>query len=241
MLQITQNFQELRRQLAFALMRVDAVLTRESDHPLVIERESARGKERGFRLKLHESHPEAPLSPIYLNLRTPDNPKPGPLSLEIVDMAAACMYGSVAQSNLAYSSVVGVPNAGDPFAQAFSQLVPEVQLLRMGKVTTTDGKRHIAALVSSVVPGTVSLLVDDLVTGADSKIEAIRILEAAGLIVRDVVVLVDREQGGRDELATHGYTLHSVFTITELLSLFVETGQISHTLAGDIQAYLAAN
>lgn len=236
------NYQENQRQLALALLEVGAILTAESDHSLVITRNGAQGPERGFRLKRHEKTPLAPLSPIYLNLRTPDNPKPGPLTPQIVELAAACMHGKVASHAVEYYSyVVGVPNAGDPFAQAFSRIDSKAQLLQMSKQTAADGSRHIASLVSEIVRGRVSLVADDLVTGADSKLEAIRILEAAGLAVRDVVVLVDREQGGREELASHGYTLHSVFTITELLLLCVDAGRISHTLAGQIEAYLAAN
>ena len=83
------NYQENQRQLAQALLEVGAILTAESDHPLVITRDGSDGPERGFRLKLHEKTPLAPLSPIYLNLRTPDNPKPGPLTLEIVELFRA--------------------------------------------------------------------------------------------------------------------------------------------------------
>ncbi len=39
------------------------------------------------------------------------------------------------------------------------------------------------------------LAIDDVVSHAESKLEAIRVLEANGLVVRDVAVLVDREQG----------------------------------------------
>ncbi len=31
----------------------------------------------GFKLKLHETNPDEPRSPIFLNIRTPNNPKPG--------------------------------------------------------------------------------------------------------------------------------------------------------------------
>ena len=40
------------------------------------------------------------------------------------------------------------------------------------------------------------LVIDDIITDGASKIEAIKPLEAAGLNVKDVLVILDREQGG---------------------------------------------
>ena len=40
-----------------------------------------------FKLKLHEKDPDAPLSPIYLNLRTDRHPEnPGPLTDEMMNL-----------------------------------------------------------------------------------------------------------------------------------------------------------
>lgn len=56
-------------------------------------------------------------------------------------------------------------------------------------------------------------LLDDVVSTAGSKLEVIKPLEAVGLEVRDVVVLLDRETGGREQLADKGYLLHSALTL----------------------------
>ena len=55
-----------------------------------------------FKLKLHEKNPNAPLSPIYLNLRTPDNPKPGNLTLKIVAQIGRLMYFTAFRKKLDY-------------------------------------------------------------------------------------------------------------------------------------------
>ena len=56
------------------------------------------------------------------------------------------------------------------------------------------------AIEGSFEPGETTLLVDDLITRGDSKLEATVPLEAAGLEVRDILVLIDREQGGLEEV-----------------------------------------
>ena len=59
------------------------------------------------------------------------------------------------------------------------------------------------------------VLIDDIITDGASKLEAIQPLEEAGLVVKDLVILIDREQGGRELLAARGYALHSVLTISQ--------------------------
>ena len=59
------------------------------------------------------------------------------------------------------------------------------------------------------------VLIDDIITDGASKFEAIAPLEEAGLVVKDLVILIDREQGGRELLAARGYTLHAILTISQ--------------------------
>lgn len=228
-----------RIQLALALWDVGAFLDRTTIRP-----NNPDG--RGFRLKLHETQPDAPFSPYYLNLRIPDNPKPGPLTPEIVKQAALGMYGLAEADGLFYECVAGVPNAGDPFAAQFHALVPadeEVSLLRLGKEDGPGGRKVTRILTGSYGEGDSAVAIDDLITKAESKLEAIEVLEDAGLVTDHVLVLVDREQGGREqlELEVQGYNLHSVFTITELLSIYVAAGRMSPELSEEIADYMAAN
>lgn len=233
----TTKYQKARHDLAIALWDIGAVLTVDSNHPLVVERQGPKGTERGFPLKLHEKNSEAPLSPFYLNLRTPDNPKPGPLTTEVVEQAARCMQGILANVR-PFDALAGVPRAGEPFAETLARLTGK-PCITMEK-WEHEGKRKIASLKSKV-PASVYgvLLVDDLITGATSKREAIEVLRDEGLEVTDVVVLVDREQGGHEELGMLGCVLHSVFSISELLDFYVTTGKMSAKTHSKIQAYLA--
>lgn len=230
---------EMRLTLAFALMEIGAVLTSESDHPLVVERKSENGTERGFILKLHENNPHAPLSPFFLNLRMPDNPKPGPLTPEIVELAARCMRNVQGNKGLTFDAIAGVPRAGDPFAKELARLYGGMNIVPLEK-RYREGKRFVTLPDNYCLPKKIRkvLVVDDLVVRADSKREAILALRSTGLGVKDVIVLVDREQGGREELAALDCTLHSVFTISELLDLYVDAGKMTSHLRTDIHTYL---
>jgi len=197
-----------------------------------------------FKLKLHEKHPDAPLSPIYLNLRTADHPtKPGPLTPSVIALVGRMFYETAGELNLDYSCVVGVPLAGDPFARAFSEAPSgqAVSLLHLEK-TEGDGHRRVNRLVSEEHSlGGKILVIDDLITRAESKLEAIRVLEGAGLVVSDVLVIVDREQGGAGELEKAGYRLHAVFTLSALLKFYRESDRISPDVYERVSVYLAAN
>jgi orotate phosphoribosyltransferase len=60
-------------------------------------------------------------------------------------------------------------------------------------------------------------LVEDVVTSGGAAITAVVALRAAGLVVANAVCVVDREEGGVDELARHAVRLRSLFTASELL------------------------
>lgn len=178
-----------------------------------------------FRLKLHEKFPNAPLSPIFLNLRTPDNPKPGTLTADDVVRATWLMYAYVENNEKVYFDfVAGIPNAGTPFAQSMTGMAG-VQALQLGKVVQGDSRR-IGDVTDDVAfeDGEEVLVIDDLITHADSKREAFESIQKAGLRVSALVVLVDREQGGADEVAQMGIPFISVFTLTELLDRYVQEG-----------------
>ncbi len=193
-----------------------------------------------FKLKLHEKHPDAPLSPIYLNLRTDQHPKsPGPLTEEAMNLIGD-LFAEV--PGIVADCFADIPEAGAPFGDQWQRIDQTMNRLTLHKEELADGKRRITDQVDGVYfQGQVCLVIDELITHADSKLEAIRALEEVGLVVRVVLVLVDRCQGGRLQLANAGYELKSVFTLDQLLDHFVDRGFIDSAKAHEVQQYLAAN
>jgi orotate phosphoribosyltransferase len=67
-------------------------------------------------------------------------------------------------------------------------------------------------------PGARVVIVEDVVTSGGSSIKAIKRAEEEGLKVLGVVTLVDREEGGRENIEKEGYWMKSIFTKAEILS-----------------------
>ena len=84
-----------------------------------------------------------------------------------------------------------------------------------------------AAVEGEFKAGETVAVIDDLATTGGAKIEAIQKLEAAGLRVSDVLVLIDREQGAAETLAEAGYHLHAVVTLRQLLDEWHTSGAIT--------------
>ena len=68
-------------------------------------------------------------------------------------------------------------------------------------------------------PGELVCLVEDVVTTGGALAEAVSALREVGLVVRNAVCVVDREEGGSDSLARLGVRLRALFRAEELLEL----------------------
>mgnify|MGYP005845690577 CR=1 FL=1 len=167
------------------------------------------------------------MSPIYIDLRLlPSHP----WLLRDVAAALAC-----AAAKLPFHRIAGIPYAGLPIGVALS-LEMDKPLIYPRKEAKEHGTRK--AIEGEYKPGETVLVVDDLVSTGGAKIEAIEPLLAAGLEVQNVLVVVDREQGGREELAARGYTLHALFTLSQMLDMLAKHGKITSEQAANVCEYL---
>jgi orotate phosphoribosyltransferase len=71
----------------------------------------------------------------------------------------------------------------------------------------------------SFEPGELVCLLEDVVTTGGALAEAVSALRDEGLVVRNAVCVVDREEGGADALARLGVRLRALFRAEELLEL----------------------
>lgn len=74
--------------------------------------------------------------------------------------------------------------------------------------------RQVEGLVES---GERVAVVEDVVTTASSSLKAVKACTEAGLEVVGVFAVVDREEGGKENVESQGLALYSLFRISELL------------------------
>jgi orotate phosphoribosyltransferase len=70
------------------------------------------------------------------------------------------------------------------------------------------------------------VIVDDVVTTGGSTLQAIDAIEAAGGNIAFVIVLVDRQEGGREEIEKRGHKVVPIFTRADLIG--TDAGRRSH-------------
>jgi uridine monophosphate synthetase len=155
------------------------------------------------------------ISPIYIDLRQVIS---YPALLKQIGNAYLPLIHS-----LRFDRLAGLPYAAIPIATAVSlagnypMIYPRKEIKTYGTKAEIEGEFH---------PGETALIIDDLATTGGSKFEAIEKLTGAGLLVSDVVVLVDRQSGAREALEQAGYRLHAVLTISAMLDHWETTGKV---------------
>lgn len=155
-------------------------------------------------------------SPIYIDLRRIIS---YPRLLEQIGAAYLPLL-----RRLSFDRIAGLPYAAIPIATAVSlqgsypMIYPRKEVKTYGTKAEIEGEYH---------PGETVVVIDDLATTGGSKFEAIEKLTGAGLLVRDVVVLVDRQSGASESLAQAGYAMHAVLTISQLLGYWEDNGRVA--------------
>jgi len=91
---------------------------------------------------------------------------------------------------------------------------------------------------AEVVKGEHILFFDDVVSDGASKLEGIKPLEELGAQVKHLMVVVDREQGGRESLEKLGYKVHALAKISELANCLLQSSCISEGQAHAVLDYI---
>lgn len=166
-------------------------------------------------------------SPIYIDLRVLiGHPR-------VLKLVAAALNDEA--RDLEFDCIAGIPYAGLPLAVAMS-VAGELPLVYPRKEAKGYGtQRRVEGVFS---PGDRVLVIDDVITTGGAKIEAVGPLRDAGLVVEDILVVVDREQAGGDVLADAGLRLHSVLRLGEILDRLESTGALAAADVARARAFI---
>lgn len=166
-------------------------------------------------------------SPFYIDLRITIS------SPQLLVLIAEAMHDAVKQCR--YDLVCGVPYTALPFATAISiqHSIPMV-MRRKEKKEYGTGK----TIEGIFQADQRCLIVEDVITSGQSIFETIVPIQKEGLVVEDIVVLVDREQGGRKFIEGKGFRVHPVCTITSILKVLLEENKINRETADSVKTFI---
>ncbi len=165
-------------------------------------------------------------SPIYVDMRVvPSSP---PLFRRIA------RYLLKTAEKLNFDAICGVATGGIPHAAVMSYE------LEIPMVYVRSRKNHgLAKSVEGLLgQGSRVLLVDDVSTTGGSIALAAEILRRCGFIVKDALVILDRNQGAKNFLMSHEIDLHSILTLEGVMKSSLEMGLVSRERYEEVMLYI---
>lgn len=170
-------------------------------------------------------------SPYYIDLRLTIS---SPITMDwIANSLTRIVVNEIGKEKV--DKILGVPTAGVPFATMVSQKLG-IPLIYYRQARKEHGVRK-------KIEGTLSrndrvLIVDDLITTGESVIEAAEVVRDQGGVVNELVVLLDREQGGRERLRSARIEPHVLFKISDAMDWLHSVGLIGDKIHETVKAYI---
>lgn len=122
--------------------------------------------------------------------------------------------------------------------QFLSQFIGKNHIFPRERAKDYGAKNQIDGIYKS---GQRVLLVEDVITSGQSIVELVQTLRNHGLIVEDVLVFVDRDQRGEENLQQNGLKLKSVFKLPEVIEFLLSRGKISQNHCKELEDWISKN
>ena len=131
--------------------------------------------------------------------------------------------------------ICGVPYAALPMATAVSINTQLPMLIKRKEAKNYGTKKVVEGTYNK---GDKVLLIEDVITSGESLLETIAELENEGLIIEQIFVVLDREQGGSNRLKNKGYQVQSLFTVSSLIKTLFDEGKIEVQLYNQVLQFI---
>ena len=147
------------------------------------------------------------------------NCKPTTLDPEGMNLIGGIIFDMVKDSSI--TAAGGLTLGADPIANALSVISYQKGKPIKSFIVRKDVKDHgtKSAIEGNVKSGDRVLILDDVITTGGSTITAIEQAKRAGLVVDGVITLIDREEGGRENIRKHIENIRSILTRTEVMAI----------------------
>ncbi len=170
-------------------------------------------------------------SPIYINCRALISSS----VFQDLFVVTSRLVLSINQVN--FDIVAGGETAGIPFAAFLSRSISR-PMIYVRKAEKTHGIS--SRIEGKVEKGDCVLLVEDLITDAGSKLSFVHSLSEVGTKVKDILVVFDRLQGGKQALAQQNIRLHSLTDMTMVISEAESSALFTDETLKSIREYLTS-
>ena len=167
-------------------------------------------------------------SPIYIDLRR--------LMAEPSLLKRVAQAYAIRLEPLSFDHLAAVPYTALTIGTAVALTTGSSLIYPRKEAKTYGAGQRIEGIFAA---GERAVIIEDLVTSGGSMLKTSAALAAAGLRVSDVIVLIDREQGGAEALAAAGCRLHAVFRLSEVMEVLRAAGRISPEQVTQVRNYLA--
>ncbi|MBA3823220.1 MAG: phosphoribosyltransferase [Ktedonobacterales bacterium] len=166
-------------------------------------------------------------SPIFINpKRLISSPPALRVAAKLIDLEVQLAQSLRRPRIQPFEVVAGIPVGGLMLAIAYSLETSTPTIYpRMSQQGT--GTRGIEGDFRS---GMRALMVDDLITTGSNSIEMARFLAENDIVVKDVIVLIDREQGATEQLKHYGLNLISILKLEVMLNHYHSLGLIDQEM-----------
>jgi len=127
------------------------------------------------------------------------------------------VFNEIKNRNLDIQGIGGLTLGADPIALSTSLAAYREGVNIKPLIVRKEAKSHgTQKWIEGRLEGVKRVVVvDDVITTGSSTIKAIERMRESGLEVRGVIVLVDREEGGRENIEKHGVEVYSLFKRSE--------------------------
>ena len=144
------------------------------------------------------------------------------LSAEGAYLCGRLLFNLIREENTPIQAVGGMTLGADPLVTAVSivshlEKAP-IPAFIVRKEAKGHGTGNYIEGLNNMAPGCTVALIEDVVTTGGTLIKVIERVEAQGFEVGLVATVVDRQEGGSEELARAGYRLKAIFTREQLLA-----------------------
>jgi orotate phosphoribosyltransferase len=147
------------------------------------------------------------------------NCKPTTLDPEGMNLIGEIIFDMIKDRDI--TAAGGLTLGADPIANALAVISYQKGRPVKSFIVRKDVKDHgtKSPIEGNVQAGERVLIIDDVITTGGSTITAIEQVRKAGLIVDGVITLIDREEGGRENIQKHTDNIESILTRTEIMAI----------------------